>query len=294
VKYDRRLSTGPHIKALLAAVRQRASVVSRLANHLPRGEYLRQLSYGLVVGKFSRALAAVARPRLEQEDNASVVWSGIQVALNDVARSITGTWRRNHVRIEDLLAQAGLESANRMVVKAIAAETWGCFHSDDGRDGSRNHVGRLLFSDKRTATANTTRLAKTGPQIEVPLRGGDTFIAHTANVWNRSVPLRAKQTKAAAKKAASDLASLSRFSRDPAGLDLPPAALGVFPAGRGASPAGPGAYPRERGRSPSRSWAPDETSSPSRALLLPSPRAAGVAGMKKGICFLGLREVLKT
>jgi hypothetical protein len=65
VKYDRRLSTGPHIKALLAAVRQRASVISRLANHLPRGEYLRQLSYGLVVGKFSHALAAMARPRLE-------------------------------------------------------------------------------------------------------------------------------------------------------------------------------------------------------------------------------------
>jgi hypothetical protein len=113
----------------------------------------------------------VARPRLEQEDNASVVWSGIQVALNDVARSITGTRRRNHVHIEDLLAQAGLESANRMVVKAIAAETWVCFHSDDGRDGSRNHVGRINFSDKRNATSKTTRSAKTG-QVEVPLRGG--------------------------------------------------------------------------------------------------------------------------
>jgi hypothetical protein len=49
---------------------------------------------------------------------------GIQVAFNDVARSITGARRRDQVRIEDLLAQAGLESANRMVVKAIAAETW--------------------------------------------------------------------------------------------------------------------------------------------------------------------------
>jgi hypothetical protein len=76
VKYDRKLSTAPHVKALLAAVRQRASLISRLANHLPRGEYLRQLSYGLVIGKFSHALAAVARPRLELEDNASVIWSG--------------------------------------------------------------------------------------------------------------------------------------------------------------------------------------------------------------------------
>jgi hypothetical protein len=73
VKYDRELSTAPHLKALLEDVRQRASVISRLANHLPRGEYLRQLSYCLVVGKFSHALAAVARPRLEPEDNMSVI-----------------------------------------------------------------------------------------------------------------------------------------------------------------------------------------------------------------------------
>jgi hypothetical protein len=48
VGYDRKLLTTPHLRSLLAAVRQRASVVARLANHLPRGAYLRQLSYGLV------------------------------------------------------------------------------------------------------------------------------------------------------------------------------------------------------------------------------------------------------
>jgi hypothetical protein len=90
VRYDRKPSTSPHLKSLLAAVRQRASVVARLANHLPKGAYLRQLSYGLVMGKFSHALAAVARPRLEYDNNASVIWSKIQVAFNDVARSITG------------------------------------------------------------------------------------------------------------------------------------------------------------------------------------------------------------
>jgi hypothetical protein len=132
VRYNRKLSTTPHMKSLLAAVRQRASVVARLANHLPRGAYLQQLSYRLVIGKFSHALAAVVRLRLELEDNASVIWSGIQVALNNVAWSITGTRRRDHVTIKDLQDLAGLESANRMVIKAIAAETWGCFHSNDG------------------------------------------------------------------------------------------------------------------------------------------------------------------
>jgi hypothetical protein len=37
VGYDRKLSTTPYVRSLLAAVRQRASVVDRLANHLPRG-----------------------------------------------------------------------------------------------------------------------------------------------------------------------------------------------------------------------------------------------------------------
>jgi hypothetical protein len=99
VRYDRKLSTTPHIKSLTTEVRQQASVVARLANHLPRGAYLRQLSYGLVLGKFSHALVAVSRPRLEHGDNASVAWSKIQVAFNDVARSITGTRRRDHVTI---------------------------------------------------------------------------------------------------------------------------------------------------------------------------------------------------
>jgi hypothetical protein len=37
VRYDRKLSTTPHMKSLLAALRQRASVVARLSNHLQRG-----------------------------------------------------------------------------------------------------------------------------------------------------------------------------------------------------------------------------------------------------------------
>jgi hypothetical protein len=137
-----------------------------------------------------------------------VIWGGIQVAFNNVARSITGARRRDHVRIEDLLAQAFLESTNRMVVKAVTAKTWSCFHSDDGGNGARNHVGRLLFSDRRTGLAKTTRSVKTG-LVEVPLRRGDTFVTHVAHVWNGSAPLRQATTKAKAKKAASDFASLA-------------------------------------------------------------------------------------
>jgi hypothetical protein len=89
-----------------------------------------------------------------------------------------------------------------MVVKAVAAKTWSCFHSDDGKDGTRNHVGQEDGHGKDYA------VAKTG-QVEVPLRGGDTFITHAAHIWNRSATLRQATAKAKTKKAASDLASRS-------------------------------------------------------------------------------------
>jgi hypothetical protein len=79
-----------------------------------------------------------------------------------MARSITGALRPDHITIKDLLDLAGIKSANRMVVKAIAAETWSCYHSDNRKDGARNHVMSILFTDNKTATAKTTRSARTG------------------------------------------------------------------------------------------------------------------------------------
>jgi hypothetical protein len=66
-----------------------------------------------------------------------------------------------------------------------------------------------LFEDNKTDTDKKTRLARTG-QITFPLRGGgDTFITHAANMWNKSGTLCKATTKAAAKKAALDLANHS-------------------------------------------------------------------------------------
>jgi hypothetical protein len=78
------------------SVRQRATVIGRLANHLPRGKYLRQLATGLVNGKLGHALAAYATPPLPADTatgkvaSPSTLYHQIQVAYNRVARSITG------------------------------------------------------------------------------------------------------------------------------------------------------------------------------------------------------------
>jgi hypothetical protein len=94
VKFDRRFGTAKHEKALVAAVRQRASVIKRISNHLPRGENIRQLSTGLVVGKMSCALLAVYTPSLAattgtEATKANAAYKAVQVAMNNVARSVT-------------------------------------------------------------------------------------------------------------------------------------------------------------------------------------------------------------
>jgi hypothetical protein len=85
VRYDRKLSTGPHIKALLAAVRQRASVISRLANHLPRPASRAQTGWW-------------SRPSQPRRGDAFTATTGKTVPVTTTADSSSRTggraWRR--------------------------------------------------------------------------------------------------------------------------------------------------------------------------------------------------------
>jgi hypothetical protein len=65
VTFNRKFTTAPHVDKVAAATEQRASVIKRMSYHLrPREQYMRTLSLGLVHGKLSHALAAVATLRL--------------------------------------------------------------------------------------------------------------------------------------------------------------------------------------------------------------------------------------
>jgi hypothetical protein len=64
VKFDNNFTTSPHDTSVSRSARQHAALIARLAHHLPRGEYLRQLARGLVILKIGFALAAVVAPRL--------------------------------------------------------------------------------------------------------------------------------------------------------------------------------------------------------------------------------------
>lgn len=212
VKFNNKFSTTPHDEHIVKATRKRAAFISRLAHHLPRGEYLRQLARGLVIGKVGYAIAAVAAPRLAGGEAApSAAYKAIQVAINDVARSVTGLKRTDHVRIPDLLHRAHLPSVNELVISAVAMESWKAFHSSDGGNGERNPVGQSIFPaaplvDKTKSNSVRSTRSKAAGIVPVPLRGANSFVVHAASLWNESPALRAAPTKRAAKAVARSLA----------------------------------------------------------------------------------------
>jgi hypothetical protein len=191
------------------ATRQRAAVIARLVNHVPRGRYLRQLAMGLVNGKLCHALAAYATPRLPAPAPAktpTTIYQQIQVAYNRVGRSITGIRIRDRVTIPELLERAGIPSINGMVISATATKTWNCGHSSDGGNGAKNFVGAIIFDTGEAV--KITRAASSGMAV-VPLRGKDTFVSNGARTWNASEALRGATIKTAARLAAKNLAARS-------------------------------------------------------------------------------------
>jgi hypothetical protein len=195
VRYDQQLSPKPYIKSLVKVVRTRASLVARLGHHLPRGQLLRQVATGLVGGKISQALAAVATPRLSGK--ASEDMAALQIAWNDVARTITGGHCNDRTNVDTLLDKAQLPSINAMIVPAVGLEAWKANMSKDGGNGDRNPVGAILFGERDEHTVSeeqrSSRSATAG-RIRVPLRCHDTFVAHASAIWNECSTLQAAKS----------------------------------------------------------------------------------------------------
>eukprot|EP00095_Tigriopus_kingsejongensis_P001284 maker-scaffold359_size197282-snap-gene-0.21 protein:Tk01284 transcript:maker-scaffold359_size197282-snap-gene-0.21-mRNA-1 annotation:"hypothetical protein DAPPUDRAFT_308081" len=112
-----------------------------------------------------------------------------QVAINDVARTIAGKTRNDHILTRDLLLLAGLPSLNEVAVRATIVETWKAFHSSDGRNGTRNPIGEIIFSsssDDSIDSRITTRSKSAGIILTPMHKTIDTFAVHASTVWNKS------------------------------------------------------------------------------------------------------------
>lgn len=201
VRFDNQFTTAPHDATVATAARQRAAMIGRLTHHLPRGIYLQQLAKGLVLGKIGYAVAAVTAPRLANNPAPpSAGHKAVQVAINDVARSITGMKRTDHVRVDNLLHRAGLPSANAVAARAVAMEAWKAFHSNDGPHGSRNPCGNILFPTAGDLSTDIrfTRSKTSGIVIQPLPCVANTFADHAVTLWNMFPNLRGAKTKHAA------------------------------------------------------------------------------------------------
>jgi hypothetical protein len=147
--FDRTLAESPHSEEVATSAKQRAGVIARLAHYVPRGRYLRQLAQGLFVGKLSHALPAVVAPRLQGEDGkGSTPYRAVQVSMNNVCGTLTGTRAKDSRRVADVLKDARFKSVSEMVVQGTATEAWKDYVSKDGGAGERNPVGQLNFGPR--------------------------------------------------------------------------------------------------------------------------------------------------
>jgi hypothetical protein len=162
------------------------------------------LTYGKV-GKIAHCLPVVVKPRLPGSKAAtSEALSQLQVAVNDVARSVVGCRREVHVTTVDLLEVAKYLLLNQQAVKATAMSAVSAYHSCDGANGIQNPVGEAMFSGAEIPL-RSLRSARAS-EVRVRTRGLDTHITHGLEAWNACRELRDSRTKAEAYRAATQLA----------------------------------------------------------------------------------------
>jgi hypothetical protein len=116
VTFNQRFTVRPYLNTLSREARFRAGRVLRLAQHLPWGQLLRQLGSKLLMGKLVHCLPVVVQPRLPGSTRSiPEELASIQVAINNMARSVVGHRREDHIPIEDLLKAAKFMSLNQQV-----------------------------------------------------------------------------------------------------------------------------------------------------------------------------------
>jgi hypothetical protein len=207
VTIDHHLTFKPHNIKVTISLQQRAGLIRCLRHYIPRGQLLNQIASGLSLGKLQADLAVTSTPRFSDEDKTSSTAAAQQVALNDTARALTGCRRKDHIPIQTLLYKAGLESVNRLAVRATAVEAWKALKSGDGPGGVQNPLGVLLFEGQETGTTTTTTRAVSSGLFRLPPPSRSAYLSRAGlKALNMSKDLREATSIGMAKSAARRLA----------------------------------------------------------------------------------------
>ncbi len=202
VGFNKHLKPTPYFKLQLIAARRILGLTRRLMCHFPPN-LVAMVSRSLFTGKLSYGLAAVVSPRLSEDEPIQSAVQELQVIINSAARTILRKSRSDHIRVSDLLAKTGLPSLNRLLVRAVALETWRALSTKDSPSGIQSPLLALIG---RPGSGGRATRAKASGLLPPPLASKDTLIWSAYQVWNSSADLRMAATLSAAKTAAISLA----------------------------------------------------------------------------------------
>jgi hypothetical protein len=147
ITFNRQFTVQSYLHNLAREARFWAGRVARLAQHLPRGQLLRQLGSGLLMGKLAHCLPVVARLRLPGSmGTIPEALALVQFAMNDLARSVVRHRREDHITIVDLLEVAKHLRLNQQVVRATAMSVWSAYSSSNGICSTRSPVGSWMLA----------------------------------------------------------------------------------------------------------------------------------------------------
>jgi hypothetical protein len=205
ITFDKHFTVRPYLHTLEREARFRAGRVACLTQHLPNGQRLRQLWSGLLMGKLAHCLPVVARPRLPGSTvTIPEPLAPVQVAVNNVARSVVGHRREDHITIVDLMEAAKYLLLNQQVVRATAMSAWSAYSSSDGIGSTRNPVGSWMFGSVDLPPAARPTSAATAGEVQVRPRGLDTHVTNGLEVWNACAELCNARSKAEAVRLAQE------------------------------------------------------------------------------------------
>ena len=195
VTIDSRLSFSTHHEALLNDLRRRLGVIRRLKCQMSRGKLLNEVAQSLFVGRL-QCNAWITRPvRVNQEGEQPPSRDKAQVLLNDLARTLLGIRRADHVRTEDLMDRAKIPTLNEITVRQAALNSWKAVNG-----GALAEFLQPYDSRTRAAECNLRR----------PVSGRCIAISNMASCWNSSELLRSAKSIGEARSAARKLANSVR------------------------------------------------------------------------------------
>ena len=186
---DSKLQPQVYLKELADNVLYRKHVVGRLSAHVPP-HVLKMFARATVLGKIRTYIHLSLKVRLSETDPHTMWGKKLQVILNDVARIVVKKRRSDHVRVEDLMKKAGLETVNSMVCYNSAMLAWKASKAD-----SPLHD---LFQDM---IPNGSTRSKAAGMIEVPTPNTKNLaLWNLARTWNAISDLRLAKSEASARK----------------------------------------------------------------------------------------------